>query len=271
MKSPRTILALVCLHVSLIAPSAWAVAIVPGFDSNALARNDDASTGAVSIGFNINFLGSIYSELYVNNNGNVTFGSSLSSYTPFNLATGNRAIIAPFFADVDTRAAGSALTSYGAGVFEGHDAFGVTWNGVGYHSYYTDKLNAFQLLLVDRSDTGAGNFDIYFNYDQIQWETGDASDGFLGLGGFSARAGYSSGDSSGSYELPGSAVPGAFLDKGSDSLAAGGNIGSAGRYLFEIRNGIPVPDSASTAFLLTLVLSVLFPLRSLFEQTDTAS
>ncbi len=55
-------------------------------------------------------------------------------------------------------------------LFQGRDAFGVTWGGVGYHSYYTDKLNAFQLLLVDRPDTGTGNFDIHFNYDQIQWE-----------------------------------------------------------------------------------------------------
>jgi hypothetical protein len=38
-----------------------------------------------------------------------------------------------------------------------------------------DKLATFELLLVDRSDTGAGNFDVEFNYDTVQWETGDAA------------------------------------------------------------------------------------------------
>ena len=51
--------------------------------------------------------------------------------------------------------------------------------GVGYFGSHADKLNKFQLILVDRSaDTGtAGDFDILFKYDTIQWETGDASTG----------------------------------------------------------------------------------------------
>jgi hypothetical protein len=50
----------------------------------------------------------------------------------------------------------------------------------------------FQLVLIERSDTGAGNFDFEFNYDQIQWEARNASGGVNGLGGSSARAGFSS-------------------------------------------------------------------------------
>ena len=34
-----------------------AAAIVSGFDSNTLARNDDDSTGLVNIGFDVNFFG----------------------------------------------------------------------------------------------------------------------------------------------------------------------------------------------------------------------
>ena len=56
--------------------------------------------------------------------GNVTFDSSLSSFTPFDLTSTGRQIIAPFFADVDTRRAGDAVT-YGTGTYEGQDAFGV--------------------------------------------------------------------------------------------------------------------------------------------------
>ena len=57
----------------------------------------------------------------------------------------------------------------------------------------------------------AGNFDIYFNYDRIEWEAGDASGGSNGLGGISARAGYSNGSGS-ALELTGSGVAGSFLD-----------------------------------------------------------
>jgi hypothetical protein len=53
--------------------------IVPGFNANSLAGNDDGSTGAVPIGFAlpINFFGSPASTLFVNNNGNVTFDQPL--------------------------------------------------------------------------------------------------------------------------------------------------------------------------------------------------
>ncbi|RUA22374.1 hypothetical protein DSL92_06255 [Billgrantia gudaonensis] len=50
----------------------------------------------------------------------------------------------------------------------------------GYYSYANDKLNAFQLQLVD---AGNGNFDIVFRYEDINWTTGDASGANNGLGG----------------------------------------------------------------------------------------
>jgi hypothetical protein len=42
---------------------------------NALPSNDDDSSPAVPIGFPINFFGVTHTELFVNNNGNVTFGA----------------------------------------------------------------------------------------------------------------------------------------------------------------------------------------------------
>lgn len=223
-------------------------AVVTGFNSSSLGANDDGSTGLLSLGFDANFFGTTYSEVFANNNGNLTFDAQLGSYTPFDLASASRVIIAPFFADVDTRGAGSDLLRYGTGTFAGRNAFGVTWDGVGYYSGQVDKLNVFQTLLVDRSDTGSGNFDIYFNYDQIQWETGSASGGSGGLGGNSARAGYSNGTAANSYELPGSAVNGAFLDSNlATGLIHGGNTSVAGRYLFEVRNGdVTTPTTPTT-------------------------
>ncbi len=243
-------LAAAALAVSFAAAPAQASTIVAGFNGNTLSANDDGSTGLVGIGFTFNFFGSTYSQLYVNNNGNVTFDASLATFTPFPLLTTNRVIIAPFFADVDTLGVGSEPVTYGTGTFEGRAAFGVNWLEVGYYEENVDKLNSFQLLLVDRSDIAAGDADIYFNYGQIQWETGDASSGVNGLGGSSARVGYSNGDDT-AFELAGSAVNGAFLDGGPNALITGSNIGEPGRYLFQVRGGevIGVPEPASLALL----------------------
>jgi hypothetical protein len=239
--------AMVLLGGALAVGMAQATTVAPGFTTNTLAANDDGSTGLVSLPFTINFYGTDYSNLYVNNNGNVTFNAPQSTFTPFGLGSSytGQPIIAPFFGDVDTRGSGSGLTSYGNGTYVGHSAFGVTWPGVGYYNSHTDKLNTFQLIMVDRSDTGVGNFDFYFNYDQIQWETGDASSGSGGLGGVSAAVGYNAGQSgnpAGTYAmLAGSLVNGALLDGGPNSLVAGTNDGVPGQFLFQVRNGQVVP------------------------------
>lgn len=75
----------------------------------------------------------------------------------------------------------------------------VTWDDVGYYNYHIDKTNAFQLQL---HNTGNGDVDISFIYEDINWTTGDASDGVNGLGGIVARAGYSAGDGEHYFELP---------------------------------------------------------------------
>jgi len=96
---------------------------------------------------------------------------------------------------------------------------------------------------------------IEFNYDQILWETGQAS------GGNSARVGFSNGtgDPGTFFELAGSAVNGAFLDGGPNALVSN-SIGSGvnGRYIFEARTGsinpgTPIPFEAETSVALALL------------------
>jgi hypothetical protein len=247
---------------------------LPTGNTNLFGGNDDAATGPHDLGFMLNFFGITHTQLFVNNNGNVTFGDGLSTFTPFGLSgslgTGINdqpitGIIAPFFADVDTRGGlrpdaefvgGSrpskvGLTSFGAysaadnfgGV--GRNLFGVTWSDVGYYSFNRDLTNTFQLLLIDRGDTGLGNFDIEFNYERMQWETGDASHGSGGHGGNSAGVGYSNGTGNpGTFlELAGSGVNGALIDGGPNALISSGfGSGMNGRYIFQVRNnggGVP--------------------------------
>lgn len=242
------------LALSVVATS-HASPVAPGFDTTQIPACDDCYTDAIPLGFTANFYGSTYSNTFVSNNGYLTFNSGQGNYTPFGLGAGytGQPIIAPFFADVDTRGAGSGLTSYGTGTYAGHAAFGVTWPAVGYYNEHTDKLNTFQVILVDRSDVGSGDFDIYFNYGDIEWETGDASGGNDGLGGTSAAVGFSNGTAQPGtyYQLPGSLVPGSFINGGPDELISGTNDGTPGQYLFEIRNGhvVPVPEPASLGLL----------------------
>ena len=230
----------------------FAGAVRPGFNANALPANDDGSTGLVPVGFDLNFFGVPYSQLYVNNNGNVTFNGPLSTFTPFPITTTNTPIIAPFFADVDTQGAGSDIVrySYGIEMVDGHHAFGVNWVNVGYFSQGTDKLNSFQLVLIERPDTGAGDFDIELNYDKVQWEAGSASGGSGGLGGSAARAGYANGSATNpvALELNGSAVNGAFLDSNLVTGLIYNSLNSQepGRYLFHVRNGV-VTDNPPVA------------------------
>jgi hypothetical protein len=230
------------------APGAGAVMALPsataadGCRDTVLPANDDGSTSVVALPFTVNFFGRTFGSLYVNNNGNVTFDRALSTFTPFGLLSTSTPIIAPFFADVDTRGSGSDTVhygrSFGATIIGGRQAFCVDWLNVGYYSAHTNKLNSFQLVIVDRSDVAAGDFDIYFNYDKTQWETGDASGGSNGLGGSPARVGYSNGVST-AFELPGSGASGAFLDSNTATglVWKSRNSVQLGRYVFEVRNG----------------------------------
>jgi Ca2+-binding RTX toxin-like protein len=222
-----------------------------GFGENQLTRNDDSYTSNINISnvfgaAGLNFFGTNYTNISVNNNGNITFGSGLSTYTPYGMQSSSRPMIAPFFADVDTRggtvsatpggtSTGSNLVYYDFNT-TGNGALTVTWDDVGYYNSKTDKLNAFQLQLVG---TGGGNFDVIFRYETVNWTTGSASGGTGGLGGTVARAGYSTGDGASWYELPQSGNESAIL--GLETTP--GNTGVAGYYKFSIVSGTSGNDN----------------------------
>jgi hypothetical protein len=242
----QTSLAL-ALSIGALTAHAGAVHDSGLFTGNSLARNDDDSTDLVSLGFNANINGTTYSSAYVNNNGNITFQSPLSDYTPDTILSNPFPIVAAFWADVDTRS-GPGLTQYGSATLNGKKVFGINWIDVGYYQSHADKLNSFQMILTDRSDVAAGDFDIQFNYDKVQWETGDASDGASGSGGKSAAVGYVV-DQTNAFQLTGSFVNGALIDGGSNALISH-SLSSAtlGQYNFQVRAGevtpaVPEPET----------------------------
>lgn len=207
-----------------------------GFGELAMLPNDDGSSNELSMPFDINFYGQSFDRFYVNNNGNITFGATLSEFTPFTFANISSPIIAPYWADVDTRCDGCG------NVYVGSFAPGqmsVTWDNVGYYAENASKLNSFQVTLFQVGDSG--DFDIEFRYNRLEWTTGDASDGIDGLGGIPAAAGYSNADGVALLQ------PGSFLSPGALNMAVESNVDDPGIWVYNIRNSdVPPPPLGST-------------------------
>jgi len=199
----------------LLMASSWAPGLdlingmggTAGFGENTLVRQDDAPSVQVDITSvfpgGLNYFGTVYNQVWINNNGNITFDAASPTYIPSNITAGSIRIIAPFYADVDTRPT-TTLTATPGGTSTGSNQvwydldpargiFTVTWDDVGYFANHTDKLNAFQLRLKRRS---GGGFTIEFRYENIDWVTGDASVGTV------ATAGWSGGNGVDFFALP---------------------------------------------------------------------
>ena len=134
-------------------------------------RNDDGFAGAVNLGFNINLFGISYNSLFINNNGNVTFGAGLAAFNPVGPTDTSVPIIAPYFGDVDTRPLNSGVMHVRTDIA---NQIIVTWDNVGYYSEHEDLLNSFQLVLRGTDYvTPVGEGSIGFYYGNMAWETAD--------------------------------------------------------------------------------------------------
>jgi len=156
------------------------------------AANDDGSLGPIALGFNFDLYGVTYTQCYINNNGNLTFTAASGTYSSTGFPN-NIAMVAPFWADVNTSVAGSATVKYKVSAGK----IVVTWPGVAYYGSTGTPvlLNTFQVILTDGNDAsiGLGN-NVQFNYGDMQWTTGTASGGSAGFGGTPATVGISKGD-----------------------------------------------------------------------------
>jgi hypothetical protein len=197
----------------------------------AMSRNDDGSSGAYTIPFEFSFYGEQYEAgtktLYINNNGNLSFDRSLSSFSSTGFPVRGTPIIAPFWTDVDTR-----------DTHDGHvwmkqfgNTLAVTWDKVGYfgQAQDDDKRNTFQVLISDGLDSsmGLGN-NMCFCYENMDWTTGTASGGSNGYGGIPATVGANSGDGT------------TFFQTGRFGIAGGDYDGSGGT-----ADGVDYLDNAS--------------------------
>jgi len=155
----------------------------------AMQPNDDGSQ-QISIPFQFCFYGTNYSSLYINNNGNISFGGPYSTFSGVGFPSDQYEMITPFWGDVDTRGIGEVLYKVT------NTSLIINWKDVGYFNQRTDKTNSFQLIITNGSDPILpGGNNVAFCYKDMQWTTGEASNGVNGIGGVPATVGANKGDS----------------------------------------------------------------------------
>jgi len=157
----------------------------------AMAPNDDLYSNSIYLPFSFSFYGTTYDSLYINNNGNISFTTPYNTFTAFTFPDPSFNMIAPFWADVDTRSTNGGNVWY---KLNPHSLV-IVWDHVGYFSMMEDKLNTFQLIISDGQDTlvPAGN-NVSFCYGDMQWTTGSASGGINGFSGSPATVGVNIGN-----------------------------------------------------------------------------
>jgi hypothetical protein len=185
-------------------------------------RNDDDSATIASLGFNFNLYGTNYSSLFVNNNGNLSFGSAFSTFTSSGFPVNSFPMVAPFWADVDTRNSASGQVWQRSIDSDGDsdiDTFVVTWDSVGYYNSQADRFNSFQVVISDGSNPrmGLGN-NVCFSYGDMNWTTGSASGGVGGFGGTPATVGVNAGNGTDFFQFGRFGVAGNAYD------GSGGNV-----------------------------------------------
>lgn len=162
-----------------------------------LGRTDDDSSVLVELGFELHIFGETYDRMYVNNNGNVSFGQPLSLWTPYESPDGipefpdGIPMIAPFWSDVDTRSDDSGEVKITQGISgAGNPYVLVEWLDVGYFGGREDtKNNNFGLYIENISHNSNV---VVLDYHNMQWTTGNQSrqGGSNGFGGSGALIGY---------------------------------------------------------------------------------
>jgi hypothetical protein len=147
---------------------------------NPTGRNDDGFM-QLNLPFSVNFFGTTYNSLFINNNGNVSFNNGISAFIPTGPTGASQPIISPFFGDVDTRGAASGVVHFQTNT---PNQLVVTWDQVGFFNSHANLLNSFQLVLRGSNfDVPVGEGAIGFFYGTMGWERTDTSQvGAVGFG-----------------------------------------------------------------------------------------
>jgi hypothetical protein len=164
---------------------------MPAVPGDPCQRNDDDHSNAIALPFPFDLFGETHTEVYINNNGNLSFGEPFCTYTPEGFPVVGYPMVAPFWGDVDTSDNEGGVAWYRLLPTR----LEVTWDHVGYFNSHDDLQNTFQVLISDGNDPelGIGN-NVCFCFGDMQWATGDVGSGSGGFGGDPATVGVNKGD-----------------------------------------------------------------------------
>lgn len=160
-------------------------------------RNDDWSA-CVGLPFTFCFYGQSIDSVFINNNGNVSIGTNYATFTANSFPDPTYSMIAPLWSDVDTRGPNSGIVYYkltSQHLIVQWEAVDYFWSDTTNPDPHLSLFNTYQLILTNGTDpilpTGQN---VSFCYQDMNWTTGDASDGVNGFGGTPATCGVNKGD-----------------------------------------------------------------------------
>ncbi|XP_073775004.1 uncharacterized protein isoform X2 [Danio rerio] len=196
--------------------------------------DDDGGSSAITLLSPFQFFGRTYQQIYVNNNGHLTFSQASSEFVPYSFpAFGSQDIIAGLWTDLDNRVRGvisyhqytngSVLTratqdinSYFPNLtFTASWVFVATWDKVAYFSL-TNTETSFQVVLISGG-----------NYSFILMNYGD-----IAVTRHQVEAGYDTVTSTNYFVIPGSINGSSILNLNTSS-----NVGVQGRWAFRVDSG----------------------------------
>ncbi|KAK2885958.1 hypothetical protein Q8A67_016795 [Cirrhinus molitorella] len=194
---------------------------------------DDGSSGVIFLQQPFKYFGRIYNQIFVNNNGYLTFTEPLSAYN--SSLDSARDIIAPLWTRLDNRHGGTvsyredtssavlaqvtgAVKQYFPNIpFDATTAFVATWDSVPYHS--GGGLASFQVVLA---------YNVHRSFILIYY-------GDIAETGQPWQAGYNTVDSVSSFTIPAASVP---------ELSSSSNINVTACWSFHV-DGSPFPFVAT--------------------------
>uniref|UniRef100_A0A8C2KN88 NIDO domain-containing protein n=1 Tax=Cyprinus carpio TaxID=7962 RepID=A0A8C2KN88_CYPCA len=225
-------------HTVTPEPTLAAPAIFYPFGSAAGGTNntavEDGSSSVIQLFSPFLFFGRTYQQIYVNNNGHLTFNQASNEYVPYSFpARGSQDIIAGLWTNLDnsvrgvvsyhqytsgnvlTRATRDINTHFPNLYFTASWVFVATWNKVAFYAL-TSTETSFQVVLISGS-----------NFSFILMNYGD-----IAVTGHPVQAGYDTVSSTHYFVIPGS-NNGSFIS----NLRNSSNVNVPGRWAFRVDGG----------------------------------
>jgi WD40 repeat protein len=212
----------------------------------ALPKNDDGSYGPISLGVRLPFFNNVYSTIYVNTNGKITFSAPSSAYVAqrFPIAT---PLIAPFWTDINTNTGGqifyresssssdlsqakSDIAKAYFGAFNPTRLYIATWDQVAAYGGSSASNNTFQVVIAT---DGILSF-LVFTFDQMSWPSSL-------LSSTNTNFGYNAGDNINFYSNPNS------FTGNIKNVTLLSNVNVPGKWIFMVSSAATTPSSLTTS------------------------